>query len=249
MLIAQMYHMDGNPPDAVWLWTVGALATGALVGSNPALGAAMLLAGLWSGWETAQTAAVHWSFLTLWAAIAAAMALRGWSGGLVLAGLALSVWIVALGYLLDGGHAHPIVVALGLGITGLGALLARSEHGPPLRLAPATVIGFGMAITFAGLFAMQFVEITPVARLVLLALVTLAGLLAAIYWGALTGRRGVLWLGYGMFSIEVLGIYFKTIGTLMGSSVFFLVTGVIVLALAAMAWRLHERTATLGGAL
>src|SRR6185295_5972397 len=37
MLIAQMYHMEGNPPDAVLMWAMGALLATALVRSPPAL--------------------------------------------------------------------------------------------------------------------------------------------------------------------------------------------------------------------
>ena len=52
MLIAQMYHIDGNPPDAVLTWGIGTLLAGVVLGSRPALALAMLLAGLWGGWET-----------------------------------------------------------------------------------------------------------------------------------------------------------------------------------------------------
>jgi uncharacterized membrane protein len=51
----------------------------------------------------------------------------------------------------------------------------------------------------------------------------------------------MLWLGYAGFSIEVLALYFKTVGTLLGSSLFFLSAGVIVILLAAAAYRLHAR--------
>ena len=34
MLIAQMYHMEGNPPDAVLLWALGALLAAVLAQSN-----------------------------------------------------------------------------------------------------------------------------------------------------------------------------------------------------------------------
>jgi uncharacterized membrane protein len=50
-----------------------------------------------------------------------------------------------------------------------------------------------------------------------------------------------MWLGYAGFSIEVLGIYFKTVGTLMGSSLFFLPAGVLVILLSYAAYRLHAR--------
>src|SRR5690606_19372167 len=35
MLISQMYHIDGNPPDAVLTWAAGALLAGILLSSNP----------------------------------------------------------------------------------------------------------------------------------------------------------------------------------------------------------------------
>ena len=34
MLIAQMYHMEGNPPDAVLMWALGALLAAVLVRST-----------------------------------------------------------------------------------------------------------------------------------------------------------------------------------------------------------------------
>ncbi len=239
MLIAQMYHMEGNPPDAVLTWAAGALGTGAVIGSNPALAAAVLLTGLWSGWETAITGDVHWWFLPALGLIAAAMAWREWQPGLKLAGLALAVWTVALGYLLNGGHAHELVVLIGLLV--IAGALAAERLQTRLPLDTSSLIGLGMGIAFAGVFALQFIDKVPTPTLILLAALTLAALLGAIYWGSRTGYGGVMWLGYAGFSIEVLGIYFKTIGTLMGSSLFFLVTGLLVIALAALAWRLHER--------
>jgi uncharacterized membrane protein len=82
MLVAQMYHIDGHPPDAVLTWAAGALLAGVAVASNPTLGLAMLLVALWSGWETVLTGVVHWPFLLAWAAVAIAIAWRRWEGGL-----------------------------------------------------------------------------------------------------------------------------------------------------------------------
>ena len=58
--------------------------------------------------------------------------------------------------------------------------------------------------------------------------------------GLRTGQRHLVWLGYCGFSAEILALYFKTIGSLLGSSLFFLVAGLIVIALAGLAWRLHR---------
>ena len=60
MLVSQMYHIEGNPPDAVLLWAIGALASGVLFRSGPALGLAMLAIGVWSAWEMQLTTGVHW---------------------------------------------------------------------------------------------------------------------------------------------------------------------------------------------
>lgn len=250
MLIAQMYHMEGNPPDAVLTWALGAFGTGALVGSNPSLGAALVLAGLWSGWETAVTGGVHLWFVPAAVAIGAVMAARGWEQGVKAVGLALAVWVVALGYLLNDGHAHQLVVVIGLSVAAAGVALTRADLAPLAVRMPvdaATLVGLGVGTAFAGAYAMQFIETTSLVSLVLLAVLTLGALMAVIAWGARTGHRGILWLGYAAFSVEVLGIYFKTIGTLFGSSLFFLATGIVVLMLAALAWRINERTQIAGG--
>jgi uncharacterized membrane protein len=50
-----------------------------------------------------------------------------------------------------------------------------------------------------------------------------------------------VWIGYVAFSIEILGLYFKTIGSLLSTSAFFLSAAVLVAALAVVAYRLHAR--------
>src|SRR4249919_3562006 len=98
MLIAQMFHIEGHAPDAVLTWALGALGAGVVLRSNPALALAMLLMGLWTGWEMGDTNRVHWPFLIGWGAVAAGMLWRGWVPGLHLAAVVLTVWIVSLGY-------------------------------------------------------------------------------------------------------------------------------------------------------
>ncbi len=240
MLIAQMYHIDGHPPDAVLIWALGALLAGVLLKSNPALALAMLLIGLWSAWETSISGTVHWQFLLGWAAVTCTFLWHRWAPGLHLAAIVLSLWIISLGYLLLHGHGHAVVVGLGLLIAAIG--LAGPIFANNLKQFSAPALGYGMTIAFAGLFAMQFVESPPLGGLILLALATLALVLSAIGFGLRTGRASALWLGYAGFSIEVLALYFKTVGTLLGSSLFFLASGLIVMALAAIAYRLHSRS-------
>lgn len=240
MLIAQMYYIDGHPPDTVLVWAMGALLAGVLLASNPALALAMLLIGLWSGWESSISGTVHWPFLLGWGAVTVAFVWQRWAPGLHLAAVVLSIWIIGLGYLAFDGDGHAVVVGLGLLIGALG--LAGPIFAKPLQAVSAPALGYGMAIAFAGLLAMQFVEKPPLGGLILLAIATLALVLSAVGYGLRTGRTGALWLGYAGFSIEVLALYFKTVGTLLGTSLFFLAAGLIVMALAAVAYRLHSRS-------
>ena len=239
MLIAQMYHIDGHPPDAVLTWALGALLAGVIFKSNPALALAMLLMGLWSGWEMSDSGDVHWAFLPGWAAVAGAFLWRGWVPGLHLAAIVLGMWIINLGYFLFDGHGHGVVVGLGLLIAAAGLAAPAVSERRQAWGAPA--IAYGMTIAFAGLFALQFVETLTLDYLILLAVLTLALVLSGVGIGLRTSNHAMLWLGYAGFSIEVLALYFKTVGTLLGSSLFFLSTGAIVILLAAAAYRLHSR--------
>lgn len=249
MLISQMYHIEGNPPDAVLVWAAGALGSGVLLRSNPALGAAVALFGLWSGWETALRDAPHYELLPVTMLLAAAMALQRWWPGAHLVAILLSGWTVVLGYVLRGGDAHWLVAGLGLAVAAAGVAASvwtgrAASHVRDTQLVDAAgrlALGYGMVIAFAGLFALQFaVENVPLPSLIALAALTLLLLVGAIAFGLTHARRAVVWLGYIGFSVEILALYFKTVGSLLGSSVFFLVAGVIVILLAALAWRLHS---------
>jgi uncharacterized membrane protein len=247
MLIAQMYHISGHTPDAVLTWALGALLAGVLLKSNPALALAMLLMLLWSGWESSDTNQVHWPFLLGWLAVAAAMLWRGWVPGLHLAAVALAAWTIGLGYLLFHGHGHGVVVGIGLLVAAAGlaapALFERQHAWGP------SVLAYGATVAFAGLFALQFFETTALDHLILLAVFTLGLVLGAIGLGLRSNNATMLWLGYTGFSIEVMALYFKTIGTLLGSSLFFLSAGIIVVLLAVAAYRLHSRGQVAAGTM
>lgn len=187
-----------------------------------------------------ETGVVHWPFLLGWAAVTAAFLWRRWVPGLHLAAIALGIWIICLGYLLFDGHGHGVVVGIGLLIAAAGLALPLVSERWSAFSSPA--VAYGITIAFAGLFALQFVEHSvPLFGLILLAIAALTLVLSGIGFGLRTGSSAALWLGYGGFSIEVLALYFKTVGTLLGSSLFFLAAGLIVIVLAAVAYRLHAR--------
>ncbi len=240
MLIAQMYHMEGNPPDAVLTWAGGTLLAGVLMRSGPALALAMALVVLWSGWETSLVRGVHWPFLLGWAAVTGGFVLARWRHGVHLAALALAGFVISLGFQLGSGHNHWI--ALLFGIAATAAAWAAAQQWPHLHDEATAVMGYGLATVFAALFIFQFVERASVGGLTALAVVALAMTLGAVAWGTRVGNRDLMRLGYVGFAIEILSIYFRTIGSLLGSSVFFLLTGVVVIGLAWLAMKLHART-------
>jgi uncharacterized membrane protein len=238
-LISQMYHIDGHPPDGVLLWGLGSFLAGAALRSNPALALSLVLFALWTAMEMGGSGRVHWPFLGAWAAVSAAFAWQRWQPGVHLSGLAMTMFVIGLGYVINKGHAHHVVVGIGLLVAALS--IAAMKSRPEWDGVAAPALGYAIAAAYVGMFALQFFEDISTSRLILLAAITLLGLLATIAFGLYSGHRGALWLGYIGFSIEILSVYWKTVGTLLDTSLFFLVAGLIVAALAYMAYRLAQR--------
>ncbi len=248
MLIAQMYHMDGHPPDAVWLWALGALAAGLLLRSNPALAAALVLVCTWSGMEVSsyRGAQVHWGFLPMWALVAGGVAMTRWVRGMHLLALALSGWI-ATSCLQSDAHAGRLV------LTGIGLALALiAAFGGDLidrwRRISGTMLAHGMVLAYVGLFLIQFVPRWmgggySEVNLWLWGAGTLALLIGAMAAGWRTHNGRVLWLAYAGFTIEIFALYGKKLGTLLGTSAFFFFAGVLVIALSAAAYRMRSELA------
>lgn len=239
MLIAQMFHIDGHPPDAVLMWMAGTLLAGVVLRSTPALGLAMLLALLWGGWEQSLIHQVFWWFLPVWAAISAAYWWLGWRPGLHFSSAALALFVAAAGYIYER-HTfnHEVVVVVAIAFAA-AALFARRALPRALEDETSVVLEYAIVTAFAGLWALQFFNSISTEGLIAYAAFTLALLAAAIYWASQNGEQAVLRLAYAGFTAEVLGLYFKTVGTLLGSSLFFLVAGLLIIALAAGAYKLN----------
>jgi uncharacterized membrane protein len=256
MLIAQMYHMDGNPPDAILMWALGALLAAVLLRSGAALAATFVLLVVWTCWERGLNHGAHWSFLIAWGAAVAAAAWLRWRPGLHLAALSLIVWFVPLGYLILDRQAHWIVVLVGAATAAAAAAGGKAidEYFP----ASAALFTYGLLTAFAGLYILQFInevflygkqqDAASVQRLVLLAIITIGMLLAAMLWTLNTDNRAGLWLAYTAFALEIFTLYLRTFGSLLNTSLFFLVAAVIVSGLAWAAYKLHQRKAPTGAA-
>jgi uncharacterized membrane protein len=239
MLVSQMYHMDGNAPDAVLLWAIGTFLAGVLVRSNPALAFALVVFSIWGAWETGQRGELYWPYLVPWALVALAFYWQRWETGVHLSGLALAGFIVTYGFLNHDSGGHETVVLAGTLIGAVSALGLIKL--PALQAVWRGGIVYALLIAFAGLFALQFLKSPTLMAFLVLASLALMLTLGAIWWGLHVDDKRALWLGYLGFSVEILGIYGKTVGTLLGSSVFFLTAGFVVAGLAYFAYRLHAR--------
>jgi uncharacterized membrane protein len=261
MLVGQLYNLSSDPAAGVLLWLGGAALAAGLLRSKAATVAAVALAGLWTTLELNQTNEPHWWFLAVWAALFALqwLTLR-WRPGLHLTAMLLAYWLIALGYVLNGGQGHEVVAIIGLAVLGLSLL-----GGPAIDQGMGTHDGalsrpaaaYGLTVAFAGLFAMQFIDwsgfsyATPWMAangmpLAFLAAFALAVLLASAWVGVQRNMPALTWLAYIGFSLEIVALYFRTLGTLLDTSLFFLVAGGLVCALAALAWWLHGRAAAEG---
>lgn len=251
MLISQMYNIGGNPADGVLMWWVGTLLAGAVLRSNPALALAMILVCVWSFFETSERSDVHWPFLIGWALVTGAFIWQRWRPGLHLSALSLSAFVVSLGYQLDGGHQHGLVAMIGI-LAAVAAIAAEKllpDLDATLDHIAAPLFAYGLAVAVAGLFALQFLEDPRLGNLIALATASLVLILGAIAYALSTGNRGALWIGYLAFSAEVLTLYGVTVGTILGTSLFFLIAAIIVSLLAYAALRLARRAAASPGGL
>ena len=245
MLISQMFHIDGHPPDGILLWGVGALLAGMLLRSNAALALAMVLAVIWGWLEAEHRHSIYWPFLAAWGAITAGFVWQRWTPGLHMSGLALSLFVMFSAALLDrhGSYSFYFVTAIGLAAAAVGIVGERLQPGFPASSSALwhALVAYGALTAFAGLLALQFAINPDLQTFIILAGISLTLLIGLIAWGLSSNNRVALWLGYIGFSIEILSVYAKTAGTLLNTSVLFLVAAIIVAGLAVMAWRLHER--------
>jgi uncharacterized membrane protein len=254
MLIAQMYHMEGNPADAVLLWALGALLAAVLTSSTPALAATFVLLSVWGNWERLGSESAHFTFLLPWAGAALTAAWLRWRPGFHLAALALLLWVVPLGYLIWGHHAHWLVVLIG-GAVALAAAAAGEALDRHLPIS-AALFAYGLAVAYAGLFILQFLDDerwlvgsadnTEIPRLLLLAVIALTLVVSAMVWALKSDNRPALWLAYATFAIEIFSLYVRTFGSFLNTSLFFLVAALIVSALAWLAYRLHQSKTAAG---
>ena len=223
-LIAQMYHLSGDETQAVLLWFAGTALAAAALKSGPLNAGAVLLA---CGWLTMQARLfgsghpVPHLFLVL---LAILWAISLWTGSRTSRYLILAAGI--LYGIVFYWHSELLFVLVGLAIV-YGGLVALSSLAPDivekvLRLGSGVaVIGLGGFLT--AMWALQVI-FSDSASLILCALVTFGGI-AAVLAGSAGESRGLRWLAYAGFTIEIGFVYIQTIGSMIGTAGLFLASG------------------------
>ncbi|MBB5701623.1 putative membrane protein [Ochrobactrum daejeonense] len=249
-LVGQMYHLSGDVHSAAIYWSLGVLASAFLVrapvlaafGAGVAcfylstyvfadglyddatyrwVGPILFLVGVGAALFTRSRHAAHlWAFFSIgWTILIYA---EQENNAVLIAMIAVGVGLVAA----DGfGHvalqrltrfAHPLA-AYGL----LMALLALA------------ILQLNQMFSYSGL-AMS------IEREAFYGILILALSIGAI---AICGRNngGLRSIAYAAFSIEVLYLAFQTVGSMIGTSGFFLTAGILVLLLAAFVRRMENR--------
>ena len=125
-----------------------------------------------------------------------------------------------------------IGVAYGAALIALAALAVMERDRDKARpvIIAACAIGLTIPLILAGVSETLGRVLVPVA--VLVSAVTL------IAGGLLAGLRSLIIVGYAVFGVSILILLWRTVGTLLSQSLFFLVAGVVLLGLGAGARRL-----------
>ena len=234
-LVGQMYHLSGDTFQAMLVWFAGAVVAAALFRSGAVTAIAGFLAFVVAGADWTQSYSADETVL-LWLmplmAVIVILLVRYADAGRVrhLAYLLLVAWLAFI----YGEYETP-ATAIAIAAFGATAYLLAAVPQSPLhafaRSAGAAPAFYSYLVLMVGLFVLH-AEFDGITHRLFLGIVTLAAAIAGI---ALSGKENgaVRYLGYAIFAAETLYLASETIGSILGTSGFFLVSGLVV---ALIAW-------------
>ena len=243
-LIGQMYHLSGDETQAVLTWCVGTAVAAAALRSGPLTVAAVALATAWlflrevDFWRDTDfpyyflaIAAVLW-LISYWTNSAASRHL-----------LVLSLIFYAALLAIENDND---VVHIGAGLAAVSAALFALAVAMPAAVDRIVRLGgllpvHGMIGFLTGMIMIQF-DLAGDAGpgFAIAGGLALAGIVAAV---VLAGResRGLRWIAYVGFAVELCLIYGVMIQDMLGTAGFFLAAGVILGLLALAIIRIEKR--------
>jgi uncharacterized membrane protein len=244
-LIGQLYHLSGDTFSAMFLWfsvtavSAALFRSGALAVVTGALALVTFGGGFDSfGWDVGSHGLWAW-----WPPFGAAVVfgLSRWTGadrakhfGYML--LLAWIWWMAI---LDRGELYALVVALVATLAFLALTLPRSPLADLHRRLGASASFYTLAMAMSGYAYVQGSAVDA-ASIAVLGIIILGLSIAAI---ALDGRDNgaVRFLAYGAFAAEIIYLSYETIDSILGTSAFFLLSGLVVAVLAFVVVRLEKR--------
>jgi uncharacterized membrane protein len=244
-LIGQMYHLSGDTSSAALVWTLGNLVAAALTRSPVVTAAAAGTAIFYMITALTETSWHSSGYLIVVPLVAAALAaLSHWNGSrmgkhgaLLLLLATLVVW--RFDTLAD--KVHPVDYLIAFGSAALFLAVSWFDDVVDAATGMATALqGYSLFLAFLAFGWIQAADDGDVGLRIVIGLIVLALAVGALL---LKGRENgkVRSLAYTAFGIEILYLAFYTIGSLIGSSAFFLFAGVIVLFTAWLVVRIEKR--------
>jgi uncharacterized membrane protein len=242
-LIGQMYHLSGDETQAVLTWCIGTAVAAAALRSGPLTMAAVALAAVWlflrevDFWRSSDfphafigIAAVLW-VVSYWTDSAG-------SRHLILLSLVLYAVFLAMEYDQALG-VGAVLAAISAALFALA--VAMPEQVERVARLNGLLPVHGLIGFLAGVIVVQLQTAgDAVPAFAIAAAVGLAGIVAAV---VLAGResRGLRWIAYTGFAIELCMIYMVMIQDMLGTAGFFLAAGVILGLLAFAIIRIEKR--------
>lgn len=234
-LIGQMYHLSGDAVQAMLVWFAGSVIAAALLrsGAVTAIAGFLAFAVAWTDWSEAYHAS---DTLLLWLmplmAVIIILLVRYTDAGRVrhIAYLLLVAWLAFI----YGEHDTPTTAIAIASLGALAYLLAAVPQSPLhalARSAGAAPAFYSYLVLLLGLLVLHF-EYDAVGDRLMLGIITLVAAIGGI---VLSGKENgaVRYLGYATFAAETLYLASETIGSIIGTSGFFLISGLVV---ALIAW-------------
>lgn len=245
-LVGQMYHLSGDDAAFMLTWTIGALVVSlsfssamAVIGAG-LLGFGHLLAAL-SIFESGPDApmSVHMTGL----ALALAIGLSAWRARSTIAGhlcalllICWVMWIVHEATNLEPGHVLAVIGAVAFGMGSFAPNLLgefTSRHG--------TLSTYGTVMLLTGLGLIQVTLDNPAlwVELALASLILLVSVAVLVVAGG--ENRMVRRFAYFAFACETIYVVSETLGSLLGSSGFLFLGGLVLAIIAFVVMKLEKR--------
>lgn len=234
-LIGQMYHFSGDALQAMLVWFAGAVIAAVLFrsGAVTAIAGFLAFAVAWTDWNEAYHAS---DTLLLWLmplmAVIIILLVRYTDAGRVrhIAYLLLVAWLAFI----YGEHDTPTTAIVIASLGALAYLLAAVPQSPLhtlARSAGAAPAFYSYLVLLLGLLVLH-AEFDTVGDRLMVGIITLVVAIGGIVFSG-KENGAVRYLGYATFAVETLYLASETIGSIIGTSGFFLISGLVV---ALIAW-------------